>query len=118
MCSLPLSSTFIAVLKPTPSRPPIRFPAGTAQRSKITSHGMRAALAHLAVELAEREARRVALDHERRNAAGALVRGIGARHHRENGGLGRIGDEALRAVEHVVIAVAPRGRRKRRRIRA
>ncbi len=33
----PLSSTFIAVLKPCPSRPPIRFSAGTRQFSKITS---------------------------------------------------------------------------------
>ena len=33
----PLSSTFIAVLKPRPSSPPIRFAAGTRQFSKITS---------------------------------------------------------------------------------
>ena len=32
--------------------------------------------------------------------------GIGARHHGEEAGLGRVGDEALGAVEHLVVAVA------------
>ena len=37
MCRRPLSSTFMAVLKPTPSLPPMRFAAGTRQFSKMTS---------------------------------------------------------------------------------
>ncbi len=37
MCSRPLSSTFIAVAKPMPSRPPMRLAAGTRQSSKMTS---------------------------------------------------------------------------------
>ncbi len=37
MCKRPLSSTFMAVLKPTPSTPPISAEAGTRQFSKITS---------------------------------------------------------------------------------
>ena len=51
MCRRPLSSTFIAVLKPTPSRPPIRLAAGTRQSLEDHVAGVRALLAHLAVGL-------------------------------------------------------------------
>ncbi len=37
MCRRPLSNTFIAVRKPTPSLPPIRLAAGTRQSSNTTS---------------------------------------------------------------------------------
>ena len=53
MLSRALSSTFIAVLKPMPSTPPMTFSAGT--RTFVENHvrGVRAALAHLAVGLAD-----------------------------------------------------------------
>ena len=53
MWSRPRSSTFIAVLKPWPGLPPMMFAAGT--RTFVEDHvaGLRAALAHLLVGLAE-----------------------------------------------------------------
>ena len=60
---------------------------------------MRAALAHLAVGLAERKAGRAALDDERRDRRPRPSPRVGARHHREDAGLGRVGDVALGAVE-------------------
>ena len=44
----PLSSTFIAVLKPRPSLPPMSWPAGTRQFVEDHVAGVGAALAHLA----------------------------------------------------------------------
>ncbi len=106
MCRRPLSSTFIAVLKPTPSLPPIRLRGRHAAVLENDVAGVRAALAHLPVGLAEGEAGRAALDDEGRDAVRALVAGVGARHHGEDAGLGRVGDVALGPVQHVVVAVA------------
>src|SRR3546814_10378710 len=68
--------------------------------------GMRASLAHLAVMLADGDARRIRLDDEGRHPAGALVGRIGARHQGEHAGMRRIGDEALGAVDDVMTALA------------
>ncbi len=72
--------------------------------------GMGALLAHLLVPFAELDARRAALDQERGNAVGTFVGRRGARHHGEEPGLRRVGDEALGAVEDIAVAIAPRGR--------
>ena len=106
----PLSSTFIAVLKPCPSLPPIRLAAGTRQFSKITSQVWAPRWPIFLSGLPRRDAGRLALDDEGRDAAGALLGRIGARHQREDAGLRRVGDEALGAVDDVVLAVAPMAR--------
>src|SRR5438309_290626 len=79
--------------------------APTDQRARrhaaILEHdvgGKRAALAHLLVDLADAESGRPRLDEEGRDAAGAFVPGIAARHHGEDAGDRRVGDEALAAV--------------------
>ena len=105
----------MAILKPMPSGPS-RLATGTRQSSKIT---WRVGWAFQPIFFsfgAEGEAGRVLLDHERRDAARAVlagahhgdvdVRGAGAR------------DELLDAVEHVVVAVAPRACLQRRRVGA
>jgi len=83
--------------------PPIRLVAGTRQFSKMTSQTCERGLA-------EAEAGRAGLDQEGRDAGGALLRRIGARHHGEEARFRRVGDEALGTVDHVAVAVAPGGR--------
>jgi hypothetical protein len=63
---------------------------------------------HLALALAEREARRVLLDDERRRTAHTLLR-RGQRHERVDIRLTSIGDEDLRAVQYVLVPVADGG---------
>src|SRR5260221_646487 len=72
--------------------------------------GMGAALPHLAVGRAQLEAGIGRLDQEGGDAARALVLGVGARHHGEQGRLGRVGDEALGAVQRPAV---PRPARRR-----
>src|SRR5689334_21469473 len=62
---------------------------------------------HLALHLADGEARRVFLDDDRADATRAAV-GIGARHHRVDIGLARARHPELRAIEDIVVAIAPR----------
>ena len=114
MCRRPLSSTCIAVLNPTPSRPPIRFSAGTRQSSKMTSQ-VCAPRWPIFTSGLPIDRPGVPLDEERRDAARALHGGIGARHHREQPGFRRIGDEALGAVQYVAVAVARRRSSRARR---
>ena len=65
--------------------------------------------AHLRLEARHLEARRVGLDDERRDAGvpGGRIR---LREHRVERRHARVGDEPLGAVEHVLVAVASRGR--------
>ncbi|MNS87604.1 hypothetical protein D3C72_1215520 [compost metagenome] len=65
--------------------------------------GLGAALTHLLVRLAERDPRRIGGHDERRDARRA--RAAGARHQREGAGTRRVGDEALGAVDDVVVAI-------------
>ncbi|MNS92521.1 hypothetical protein D3C72_1266630 [compost metagenome] len=76
-----------------------------------------AGLAHHAVGLAGRQAR-PALDQERRHALAALRAVFGAGDDGEHIGHRRVGDEALGAVEHVVLALAARGGLHVARLRA
>ncbi|MNN02147.1 hypothetical protein D3C81_1147950 [compost metagenome] len=80
--------------------------------------GVGAFLAHLHVALAEADARRLRIDNKGRDAGRALDRRIGARHQREHAGLRRVGDEALGAVDHVVVAIAHGGGAQRAGVRA
>jgi hypothetical protein len=106
MLMRPLSSTFMAVLKPMPSVPPIRLAAGT-QSSKITSQVWVPGGPSF-VGLAERDARGAALDDEGGCRRRPCWSGRCAPS-REDAGLGGVGDVALGAVEHVVVAVTNRG---------
>ena len=67
----------------------------------VAGHG--AALAHLLVLFAKRQTGRIGRNDEGRNAPSAGA--SGARHQREGAGARRVGDEALGAVEHIVVAV-------------
>ena len=90
-----MSRTFIAVAESG------AFPPADQRRCRDSAilendvARVRAALAHLVVELAEREARCSAFDDERRDAVRAVVSRIGAGHHREDAGLRRVGDVAM-----------------------
>src|SRR5438552_2845373 len=64
---------------------------------------MGALLPHLPVDRPERETGRALLDDESRDAVRAALVWRGSRHHREDAGLGRVGDIALGAVEHVIV---------------
>src|SRR5580698_2473299 len=79
---------------------------------------MRALLAHLLFRLAYMDALRVRGHDEGRNAARALARRIAARHQREHAGAVGVGDEALGAVDDIVVAVTDRRRLERRRVGA
>ena len=114
----PLSSTFIAVLKPWPSVPPISCAAGTRQFSKITSAVWAPRWPIFLSVLPMRDAGRVGFHDESRDAARALVLRVGARHQREDAGVRRVGDEALGAVDDVVVAVADGRGAQRRGVRA
>jgi len=75
---------------------------GHLRNAAIGEHDVarvRAALPHLLVRLAQRQARRIALDDEGGNAVGAFIPRIGTRHDGEDSRLGRVGDETLGAVE-------------------
>ena len=68
---------------------------------------LRALLAHFLFRLADAHARRARLDHKGGYPAGPLDLRVGAGHHGENAGGRGIGDIALGAVQHIVVAVAP-----------
>ena len=80
-------------------------------------HRRRAAHAHLALELAEREARERRLDQERRHALVAAAT-IDRREERQHRGVGTVRHPHLRAVQHVAVAAAYGGRRHARGVRA
>ena len=107
----------MATLKPSPSAPR-RFATGTRTLSKIDVADVGALLAHLLLGLADREAGQVALAPGRPRRRGARLVRIGARHHREEVGLVGVGDEALGAVQDVVVAVADRRGSAPRRCRS
>ena len=67
-----MSSTFIAVLKPMPSWPPMRFSAGTRTLSKITSAVCEPRWPIFRSGLPTVKPGRIALDDECRDAAGVL----------------------------------------------
>jgi len=71
--------------------------------------GVGALLAHLVVALAQGQAGRVTFNDERADSGRATDRRVGACHHGENPGVGRVGDKALGAVDHVVVAIAHGG---------
>ena len=79
---------------------------------------MGALLAHLLLGHADRNAGRVTLNHESRDALGAGHVRVGAGHDGEDVGLVGIGDVTLGAVEDVVIAVADGLGRQAGRVRA
>ncbi len=75
--------------------------------------------AHFVQFAAPFEAGHTVLDHQQAQPATAVLRvGRGARDHNDQVGLDAAGDERLRAVEHVVLAVANRGRPHTGEIRA
>ena len=71
--------------------------------------GRRAVQAHLLEDLADFDSGRLRRDQERGDAGGLLIRS-GPREDHIDAGLADVGDEDLGAVEHVAVAVAPRGR--------
>ena len=77
---------------------------GMRQFSKYSSAVGRALDAELVLLRADDEALVVLVHHERRDAVGALVR-VGHRHDGVPGRLAAVGDPALGAVEHPVVAV-------------
>ena len=104
MCSRPRSSTFIAVLKPCPGAPPITLAAGTRTFSRITSQVLVPRWPIFLSGLPRVRPGRPRGHDEGGDAARA--RAVGARHQGEGAGARRVGDEALGAVENVVVAVA------------
>ncbi len=115
----PRSSTFIALRKPR---------AGNAADDPLGRHahilkyhiaGLGAALAHLAVRPPEAKAR---WNWHRQWKAGHAIRpgcrGLTTRHHREQGGTRGVGDPALGAVQHIVLALSPGGGAQRGGIRS
>ena len=106
----------IAIRKPSPSSPS-RFAAGTRQPSNVSSPVVEPRDAHLRLEPRDREARRVGLDDEGGDAAVARVR-IGLREDGVEVRDAGVRDEALRAVEDVLVALAPRRRPHRGRVGA
>ena len=72
--------------------------------------------AHLVLLAAVLDARGIGLDEEGGDAIRA--RPAGARHHDQHVGRARAGDEGLAAIEHIRIAIAPRRRAQRCRIRS
>ena len=105
----PASSTCRVWMKPWPSSPMscVGRESGTARSS--TSTRFARPHAELVFLLAGDQAGRAALDDEGRDPLGALGP-VGHGHHDQDVGRGAVRDEALRAVEHPVVAVAPRGR--------
>ena len=107
MCSRPRSSTCIATLKPSPSSPR-RKRAGTRAFSKITSQicapcwpiffsGLPMVMPGVFAGTMKAEI-----------PPAPFLRRIAARHQREHAGAVGVGDEALGAVDDVVVAVADR----------
>ena len=116
-----------AILMRPPSRPGHRDleadaflaePVGDRHARILEDHraGRLRVPAHLALIGAERQPRRVALDHQRRDAAGPV--GAGPHHHHIEIAPAGAGDELLLAVEHIMVAVAHRAGAQRRRVRS
>src|SRR5215207_1540003 len=99
----PRSSTFIAVLKPCPSRagPPMMASAGTRTSSKITSQVCAPFWPIFLSGRAERDPRRLRRDQESADAERVGAVRVGTGKDREEPGRRRVGDEALGAVDHV-----------------
>jgi hypothetical protein len=72
--------------------------------------------AHLFLDGAETQARRLLVDQERRNSRRPTL--ARARHHEIDIADARAGDELLDAIEHVIVAAAARSRRERRGVGA
>jgi len=85
--------------------------------AQVDRHRRRAADAHLALELAEREAGEGRLDQERRHALVA-ARPVDGGEERQHAGLAAVGHPHLGAVEQVAVALADRRRRHAGRVGA
>jgi hypothetical protein len=107
MCKRPRSSTCIATLKPSPPAPSSNAPARGILEHDVAD--MRALLAHLLFGLADRDAFQIRRHDERGDAARAFALRIAARHQREHAGAIGVGDEALGAVDDIVVAIADGG---------
>ena len=112
----PLSRIRSVSTKPMPSSPS-RFAERHAAVLEDQLGGVRGAHAELVLLAPGAEARRPALDDERRDALLAR-RAVGHRHDHRGVGDAAVGDEVLRAVEHPVLAVAHRGRAHAAGVRA
>ena len=106
----------IAIRKPSPSSPS-RFAAGTRHSSKTSSPVVDPADPHLRLEPRDLEAGRVGLDDERGDPGVAGLR-IGLREDGVEVRDAGVRDEALAAVEDVLVALAARGRPHRGRVGA
>ncbi|MNM72543.1 hypothetical protein D3C81_842390 [compost metagenome] len=80
--------------------------------------GVGAFLAHLLVDLAQRQARGAGFNDECRDAACTLDLRVAAGHDGENARVRGIGDKALGAVEHIAVAVTHSTGAQRRRVGA
>ena len=107
MISRSCGSCCISWMKPRPSSTPIRFSVGTLHVVEEQFGGVLCLLAQLVEDAAAAEAfDLVGLDDDQRNALGAFGR-IGLGDDDDEIGRAAIGDEGLRAVDDIVVAVAP-----------
>ena len=103
----PTLSQCCACRKPSPSSP-MRFSTGTLTSSKAISHGRSSTTSSCGAQ--QPHARRLHVDDEGGNAAARALRAVGRRDQLREMRLVGAGDEALHAVDDVVIALAHRGR--------
>ena len=104
------SNVCIAIAKPCPSSPS-RLPTGTRDAVERELGRRRAADAHLVLEAGDGEPGAIGLHEDRRQApAGPLGVRVGDGEHHDVVRDARVADEALAAVDDVVVAVAHRAR--------